>query len=221
MTSKSYSPNHRPIFLFVILAIAVSVVFLARTHAAEDKLSPEAFSISPIGGETKVNAVTAGAQFAPAVAPLNGGGYVITWLDSQRNAIFAQRFDASGSPQGGEITVSDPAAASPLFSSVASLTNGGFVIVWQRGAFSNADIRGRRFDSVGTPLGSEFPVNTNTANEQLDAQVTGLGNGGFVVSWDTIDGADHYQDVSAQVYDSTGARVGSEFLINTTTNGAQ
>src|SRR4051812_14542373 len=114
MTSKSYSPNHRPIFLFVILAIAVSVVFLARTHAAEDKLSPEAFSISPISDETKVNTFTTGAQFRPAVAPLTGGGYVITWLDSARGGIFAERFDSSGNPQGGEIAVNDPSGFSVL-----------------------------------------------------------------------------------------------------------
>ena len=100
------------------------------------------------------------------------------------------------------------------------MTNGGFVIVWQIGVFSSADIRGRRFDSAGNPLGSDFLVNTNTANEQTDAQVTGLDNGGFVVSWDTVAG-DQFQDVSAQVYDSTGAKVGSEFLINTTTSGPQ
>jgi hypothetical protein len=96
MNSKSYSPNHRLIFLFVILAVVGSVVFLARTHAAEDKLSPQALSISPINGETRVNTFTTGAQFAPAVAPLTGGDYLITWFDSQRGGIFAQRFDLAG-----------------------------------------------------------------------------------------------------------------------------
>ena len=105
MNSKSYSPNHRLVFLLVILAVVGSVVFLAQTHAAEDKLSPQALSITPINGETRVNTFATGSQFAPAVAPLTGGNYVITWLDFERNGIFAQRFDASGNPQGGEIAV--------------------------------------------------------------------------------------------------------------------
>src|SRR4051794_8726298 len=74
------------------------------------------------------------------------------------------------------------------------------------------------------PMGTEFLVNTATLNYQFGSSVTALSNGGFVVTWlDTSgEGGDSSSTgVKAQVFDASGAKLGTEFLVNTVTDGAQ
>jgi hypothetical protein len=69
-------------------------------------------------------------------------------------------------------------------------------------------------------VGSEFKVNTHTENYQAQTSVSGLGGGGFVVTWESVqDGS--FQGVYGQRYSAAGARVGSEFRVNTYTASYQ
>lgn len=69
-------------------------------------------------------------------------------------------------------------------------------------------------------VGSEFLVNTQTANNQSEPTITSLAGGGFVVSWTdesrTAPDADA-TGIRAQVFDAAGARLGAEFVANTVT----
>src|SRR5262245_66162724 len=69
-------------------------------------------------------------------------------------------------------------------------------------------------------IGGEFLVNTATQNDQQYPAIARLSNGGFVVTWQ--DGSGQGGDnsgtsVKAQMFDASGAKVGNEFLVNTTT----
>ena len=44
------------------------------------------------------------------------------------------------------------------------------------------------FAADGTRIGSELLVNTATANDQFNQQITALANGGFVVTWEDASG---------------------------------
>jgi hypothetical protein len=69
--------------------------------------------------------------------------------------------------------------------SITSLSNGGFVVVWQSDGQdgSYGGVYGQRFDSNGNKVGSEFQVNTWTTGDQGAPSITSLSNGGFVVVW--------------------------------------
>ncbi len=71
--------------------------------------------------------------------------------------------------------------------------------------------------------GGEFVVNTVTAGDQFAPSVTKLASGGFVVIWTDESGQTDTNQfgVMAQVYDSSGAKVGGEKLVNTTIEGSQ
>ena len=82
---------------------------------------------------------------------------------------------------------------------VASLGNGGFVVVWESGAQGNnysnnpqdgsyTGIFGQVFDGSGNKTGSEFQVNTTTDSFQMNPTVTSLEGGGFVVVWHSHEG---------------------------------
>jgi Ca2+-binding RTX toxin-like protein len=166
-----------------------------------------------------VGITNAGAQFAPAVAALPGSAYVIVWLDSDRGAVYGQLYDSGGQRTGTEFRVSSP-GPSPLFASVAALDGGGFVVAWQAGSFSSADIHAQRYDGFGAPFGGEFTINSSLPNEQLNVRIIGLDGGGFLATWDSIV-ADQYQEISGRLFNSAGDPVGPDFTINTSLADSQ
>jgi hypothetical protein len=94
---------------------------------------------------------------------------------------------------------------------VAVDADGNFVVVWQSreqdGEYGG--VFGQRYDSLGTPIGGEFQVNTYTPAYQYHPAVASDAQGTFIVVW-----SDRGQSqLSAQRYDSSGARLGSEFRV--------
>jgi Ca2+-binding RTX toxin-like protein len=74
---------------------------------------------------------------------------------------------------------------------------------------------------MSTPIkyGAEFLVNTALSGAQLDPTITALADGRFVVAWtdNSMTGGDTSGSaIRAQIFDADGAKVGSEFLVNTT-----
>ena len=161
---------------------------------------------------TKVSTTVLGSQFAPAVTALSGGGYVIVWQDFNAGAIYAQRYNASGQAVGSELHLDSAQGGSPVWVSVAATANDGFVIAFQAGSFSQAEIFARRYDSVNNPVGGLFAVNTTSPNEQFNPHVTALDNGGLLFTWDT-QALDVFQEVRGRIYGADGLPVGNDFAI--------
>ncbi len=189
-----------------------------------------------VGNELLVNTQTLNSQDNPAIAALPSGGFVVTWADNSGvgsdtsgYGIKAQIVDANGAAIGSEFLVNQSTANAQTSPAVAALTSGGFVVTWtdasgQGGDSSSTSIKAQLYDAAGNRLGGEFLINTNTPNAQDTPVIAGLASGGFVVSWhDTsLLGGDGSRDsVKAQLYDASGARIGGEFLVNTTTDQKQ
>jgi len=66
--------------------------------------------------------------------------------------------------------------------------------------------------------GSEFLVNTTTADHQMNPAITALSDGGYVITWQSEGQDGSGLGIYAQRYNASGSRVGSETLINTYTN---
>ncbi len=69
--------------------------------------------------------------------------------------------------------------------------------------------------------GSEFLVNTTTANDQANPSIAALNDGGYVVVWDSNGQDGSNQGVFAQRYDASGTAIGGEIQVNTETANAQ
>ena len=181
---------------------------------------------APAGPEFRVNAFTTGEQRYPGVAADSAGNFVVVWeenrADGSSTNVFAQRFDAGGSPLGGEFRVNAFTTGGQGKPAVAMDPAGGFVVVWdssqQDGALSG--VFGQRFDGAGAPQGAEFRANTYTTSGQFESSVASVGGGGFVVVWQSFgqDGSD--RGVFGQRFDSAGP-VGGEFRVNTYTTDTQ
>jgi len=158
----------------------------------------------------------------PKVAALSGAGFVVTWscpIDGL-NGECGQRFTLGGHTVGTQFTNSQPHdSCSTAFGScppsLVGLTSGGFVLVWTS---QDEDVYGQLFDASAASVGAAFRVNTLTTGPQVLAAVSDL-RGGFVVTWE-VQNSDKSTDVHAQRYDNSGARLGGEFQVNTTSDAS-
>ena len=141
----------------------------------------------------------------------------LTNLDGGSTGIRGQRYAADGTAVGSEFIVNTFTTTTQYASSVTALADGGFVVTWQSDGQdgSGYGIYGQRYMADGTAEGSEFLVNTYTANHQLWSSATALVDGGFVVAWTSLhqDGSDH--GIYGQRYAADGTPEGSEFRVNT------
>jgi hypothetical protein len=177
--------------------------------------------LRPVGPEFLANAVVTNTQSEPWVSSLSSGGFVLCWRSFGPNPAFddikGQIFDASGAKVGGEFLVNTVTAFSQIQPSVTGLASGGFVVTWQDAGSSPSTIKARLYDASGAALGGEQLVSTNTGGSQQQPAVTALPSGGFVVTWSDFAA----QDVKAQLFDASGAKVGTEFVVNMVTTGSQ
>ncbi|CAM9598666.1 unnamed protein product, partial [Ectocarpus fasciculatus] len=182
-----------------------------------------------IGSEFRVNAFTSNSQAEPVIAGLSNGGYIVSWSSYYQstgswNDVYAKLYAANGTTDNVDILVNTNTASYREDPDVALLTGGGYVIVWEgynQGGDSLGGIYAQRYLATGARDGSEFHVNTNTANEQRDSSVAAMSNGGFVIVWhsDQQDGSGN--GIYGQRYTALGIKDGGEFRVNTYTTGEQ
>ncbi len=100
-----------------------------------------------------------------------------------------------------------------------------FVITWQDDSGEDGNgtgVFGQIFNATAAKVGNEFQVNTYTTGNQGSPTVSSLSNGNFVVTWTDDSGEDGSAwGVFGQIFNATGAKVGSEFQVNTHTTGNQ
>jgi hypothetical protein len=179
------------------------------------------------GAQFRVNSWTTGSQTWPSVATAADGSFVVVWSGSgpgDSSGIFARRFDTAATPLGAEFHVNAVTASSQFFASVASATDGAFVVVWQDYALdgSNNGIFGQRYDAGGNPAGGQFAVNTYTTGEQLQPKVAVDRSGAFMVTWwNYVPPAIGGDTIRARQFDASGTAVGPEFGVNSYTTGTQ
>jgi hypothetical protein len=172
---------------------------------------------SSLGSNFKVNDDVGNTQqYSPAIAMDNSGNFVITWQDLRNGNydILAQRYDLSGIPLDSNFKVNDDLDTLYQYAPVIAMgSSGNFVIVWYDYRNGNHDIYAQRYDSSGTPLGSNFKVNddTETALQVLPA-IAMDGSGKFVIAWRDDRNTSGY-DVYAQRYDSSGNPIDSNYLV--------
>jgi hemolysin type calcium binding protein/hemolysin type calcium-binding protein len=182
------------------------------------------------GGEFLINQTTQSDQLYSAVTALANGGFAVTWMSTQNQNnswdVYARLFNANGSAASNEFLVNQYTSGSQetdawVTEDIAGLNNGKFVVTWtdwngEDG--SGTGTYGRIFNANGSAATNEFLVNTSTLGSQYYSSVGALQDGGFVVVWLNDSGT---RGIYAQRYDASGARVGTEVLVSSFSNGNQ
>ncbi len=178
-----------------------------------------------LGSEIPVNGTTAGAQTAPAIAPLPDGGFVAVWQSADQDGsgfgVYGRLFGSGGAALGGEFRLSQTTAGDQVAPSIAAAPDGTLFAAWAS-AGQDGDgfaIIARRFDSSGAALGDEFVVNNTTSGAQTSPRVAASG-ASFVVVWTGPGGAEG-NEIFARRFSLAGASLASETRLNTTVSGQQ
>ena len=163
--------------------------------------------------------VSTDAKRNPDVAALSNGNFVVAWddetsFDANDTTVVFQILAPGGSGVGSPGIVAGIADRLENDVHVAALAGGGFVVVWrddEGDGAGNAGIKARVYNNDGDAhAAGTFSVNTTTAGNQLNPEVTALADGGFVVVWnDPSSGV-----IRGQRFDAIGDTVGSEFTEN-------
>ncbi|MBD0272821.1 MAG: cadherin repeat domain-containing protein, partial [Acetobacteraceae bacterium] len=159
----------------------------------------ETYRVS-VGTNAEFSASTGAAvdQREQHMVRLAGGGYVVTWTETRPGqdypSVYARVFGADGTAVGTDVRVNTtlPEIGAQL-PSVAALSGGGFVVVWQsdgdagalpgrEGAFSFG-VTGQVFSATGAKVGGEFQANTSVVGNQTAPQVVALAGDRFLVTW--------------------------------------
>jgi hypothetical protein len=141
---------------------------------------------SPIGGEFQVNTTTSGNQTEPSVAMDDMGNFVVAWQSKDGNDwdIFAQRFDANGTPVDVEFRVNDDPNGEHLHPKIAMSKIGVFVIVWENSqSLSQGDVFEvlfKLYDCNGIPIKANI---ANLLSQCRYPDVAMDDNGNFTIVW--------------------------------------
>jgi hypothetical protein len=179
---------------------------------------------NPTGSEFLVAtlATTNQGNFGAATG-LPGGGFLVVWQSTNGSspAIQAQRFDDAGHAVGAAFFVNEQASQRYAAPAAVALADGHVLISWTTdqpapgGTLS--EVKARLFDAAGTPLGSEFLVNTNVTGSQSAPTLTATASGGFLAAW--LSGSGTATLLDGQFFDAVGNKVGGEFVIGGTGPG--
>lgn len=126
-------------------------------------------------------------------------------------------------PLGDQFSVNQAENFNAGSTSVASNRDGTYVIAWSSDDRdgNGSGIFAQRFLPDGTRIGNEFQVNTTTQGNQAGPSVGMATNGSFVITWSGQGASGDEFDIYAQRYSPFGEPIGSEFRVNTTTDGQQ
>ena len=131
---------------------------------------------------------------------------------------------------GEEFQVNTYTSGTQNGTAVTSLNDGGCLITWTsngQDASGYFNIYGQRYDKWGNTVGSEFQINTYTSGHQWSPSTASLANGDVVVTWSSEGGSGggmgggNQEEILAQIFDSSGSKVGSEIRVNELMSGRQ
>lgn len=172
-----------------------------------------------------------GSQWLGDVATFSDGGFVVVYDSSAGDVdgygIRARLFDELGVAEGPEVAINSLTAGNQRHPSVVALPDDEWVVAWHddKGSVSAAygDTYTKRFTRNGDPQPGRFErlVNETTTGAQKAAQAAKAANGSVLVAWEGPVTGQVGTDIWGRLYDSLGAPLGHELVLNTTTSGSQ
>lgn len=163
-----------------------------------------------IGGEIVVIGTNAN-QFAATVAMDNFGNWIVAWTEGSTTTsnIRALRFSSSGAQVGSVFNVATTAARE-YEPSIASSSNGDFVVSYTSASAGNHNVLAKLFTSAGTLLTTINVANTSVVERRSVATRSTSPNGPFAIAYESN------EDILLKRYSASGTLLGSHTIASGT-----
>ncbi len=152
-----------------------------------------------------------------AAKNIGNGSYTIIYADTYQN-VHQAIYNINGSSQ----TINDLLTYTAYNSAITSITSGTFAVVLQVASSyesPNHDLYLFQY-SGGSYTSTNILVNNNTTGKQINPEISDIGNGSYVVAWESENQDGSGYGVYGRIFNINGWS-SSEFLINQTTNNNQ
>lgn len=157
--------------------------------------------------DIQVNSTSVQTNTLMDIAMDANGDFVVAWIDAAGDHIYAQRFNSSGTKQGGIITVDTFYGAGDYHFDVAMDASGEFVITWYdaRTEDTSGGIFAKKYNADGSVQNATFLVNHTTSGYQGGGYVAMANTGEFIISYFSNTSEHYYKR-----YNAAGTQVGSQ-----------
>jgi hypothetical protein len=194
---------------------AIGAVLLAGGQSAS--------GATTLGSEFAIAGTLAGDQSLPKAAVNSNGGFLV-WVDNSltplgtriRAARLNSQFMLAGVPFAASSAVKSKTTGMQDKPDVAVLADDGAVVVWQSGV-ATKQIYARFFGPDGKPRKADVRVGKSLKRDQRDPAVATLSDNSVIVVWSSFDQDGSMAGIYGQRLSATGAKLGTEFLVNTYT----
>jgi len=174
----------------------------------------------PVGDSFVVNDVQQDYKLRdnPCVAADDSGHFVIVWQDKRNDTadLYAQRYDDTGLPLGGNFKVNDPGSWG-IDPTIAFNNLGSFYIAW-----TGDGITLQRYSKDGSTVGANIRVSDpfSATAYPMKPDISFDTNNNHIISWELENLVDYESKIYAQRISSSGTAIGESFPIadNASTN---
>ena len=162
-------------------------------------------------------------SFGSQIAALPNGRFVVYWNGEMWDgtdsgyywALYRQVFSSDMRKISDEfpaVTLEDSRQNISIQNpKLTPLSNGGFLIAWERqGFFGPCNLWGRIFSPDGESIGKEFPINYYSDGSHADLECIPFSNGGFFACWQSV----NPDGVYARLFSPDGNTIGQECRID-------
>jgi Ca2+-binding RTX toxin-like protein len=135
----------------------------------------------------RVNEKTDGRQYGSQIAALDGGGFLVAWVDTDQNGsdgVKARTFDADGNATSSEFNVDPPSKGDQNGVTLAALSGGRCAVLWNEDK-GGGKIWAQLYDREGGRISEATLITKGAAPSYYDQspRAVEVDNGVMVVAW--------------------------------------
>ncbi|MCK6448045.1 MAG: hypothetical protein L6Q99_16755 [Planctomycetes bacterium] len=183
---------------------------------------------TPLGNEFQINQTWQASQWRPLMTSPPTGGFLVAWSGDWDADNYFRLLDSNGQFLSGDIPINVFTNGGQADCAPAIAPDGtiffAFVDYGQHGGGPGLNLWGRTFDAQGNALqpGEFFLTSAGfSSGDQREPRVAADGLGRFVVVWEDSVNEGQGWGVAARRFDLSGAPLGGEFWVPSTTAGTQ
>ncbi len=176
-----------------------------------------------VGSQITIDSTNLATIAAPRLVTLLDGNFVIGWANNPGTApspFSVQLYGANGAAVSPELPQYAGIPSAQL-GNIIGLASGGFAVSSQYNLGTTASLVNFDLFFPDGTFGTTTQIAQNPVNAFANVRLAPLLNGGLVAAWVDSNATGSQPDIRIQAFNPIGDPVGIQYIVNTTTTGAQ